>query len=126
MMHIGPRIKELRTARKMTQAEFAQRLGVTKSAVSSYENGSRLPSYDILIKITRIFKVSADHLLGCDPKSTIDVTGLSPEQLNTIRDIVVTYQKYNMLYQQMANKDGMGETLATLESMEENSANPPK
>ena len=56
MVDIGNKIKALRVSQKITQNEFATRLGVTKSAISSYENGSRLPSYDILIKISRIFK----------------------------------------------------------------------
>ena len=55
MVDVGSRIKELRVSQKITQNDFASRLGVTKSAISSYENGSRLPSYDILIKISRIF-----------------------------------------------------------------------
>ena len=63
MIELGTRIKALRTARRMTQAEFAERINVTKSAVSAYENGSRLPSYDVLIKIARLFKVSTDNLL---------------------------------------------------------------
>ena len=45
MNHLGDQIKHLRTARKMTQAEFAERISVTKSAVSAYENDTRLPSY---------------------------------------------------------------------------------
>lgn len=56
MVDIGNKIKELRTEQKMTQSDLAERLGVTKSSISSYENGSRLPSYDILLKIARIFK----------------------------------------------------------------------
>ena len=48
MVEFGQRIKELRGQRRMTQGEFARRLGVTKSSISSYENGSRFPSYDVL------------------------------------------------------------------------------
>lgn len=96
-MIVGSRIKELRKSRRITQAEFAERLGVTKSAVSSYENGSRLPSYDILIKIARIFNVSTDHLLGFDVRSFVDTTGLTPSQLATVQDIVTTYRQYNEL-----------------------------
>ena len=79
MVSIGGKIKKLRTERHMTQMEFAERLGVTKSAISSYENGSRLPSYDILLKMARIFKISTDMLLGNadDNRVTLDVTGLN-------------------------------------------------
>ena len=88
MNHLGDQIKHLRTARKMTQAEFAERISVTKSAVSAYENDTRLPSYDVLIQISRLFHVSVDYLLGCSEKTTLDVTGLTQEQVNTIQDIV--------------------------------------
>lgn len=40
MVDIGNKIKELRTEQKMTQSDLAERLGVTKSSISSYENGS--------------------------------------------------------------------------------------
>ena len=39
-IELGMRIQELRNGRNMKQAEFAKLLGVTKSAVSSYENGT--------------------------------------------------------------------------------------
>ncbi len=48
----------------MTQADFASRLGVTGAAVSAYETGNRLPSYEVLVKIANILGVSTDALLG--------------------------------------------------------------
>ena len=122
MIALGTRIKELRNTKKMTQAEFAERLGVTKSAVSSYENGSRLPSYDILIKIARIFKVSTDNLLGYSTKSTIDVTGLTQKQINTIQDVVTIYKRHNTLYRQMMNEDSVIETLVAMGLADEEEA----
>lgn len=97
MVDIGSKIKELRNDQKMTQTEFAERLGVTKSAVSSYENGSRLPSYPILLKMARIFKVSTDVLLGQEDENTvtINVTGLTKEQIAAVKESVETYRMYN-------------------------------
>lgn len=43
-IELGNKIKALRNGRNIKQAEFADLLGVTKSTVSSYENGTRLPS----------------------------------------------------------------------------------
>ena len=51
MVDVGNRIKELRMSQKITQSEFAIRLGVTKSAISSYENGSRLFYQNVLHQI---------------------------------------------------------------------------
>lgn len=96
---VGNRIRELRKSYKITQNEFANRLGVTKSAISSYENGSRLPSYDILIKISLIFKVSTDYLLGrIDKKTqTISISGLTDKQIESIKCIVNIYRTFNTL-----------------------------
>lgn len=114
MNHVGERIKELRNAKRMTQHEFAERINVTKSTVSAYENGTRLPSYDVLIKIARLFKVSTDHLLGYSTKSTIDVTGLTRKQINVIQDVVTTYKRHNTLYQKMMDDDSIADRLASL------------
>ena len=98
MVNIGSRIKELRTERRMTQTEFAERLGVTKSSISSYENGSRLPSYDVLLKMSRIFKVSPDVLLGQVDKNhaTLDISGLTNEQVIVLKDLIENYRKTNV------------------------------
>ena len=97
MVDISKKIKELRVERRMTQAEFAERLGVTKSSISSYENGSRLPSYDVLLKMARIFKVSTDVLLGHADQNHIalDITGLTGEQVIVLKDLVENYRKVN-------------------------------
>ena len=102
MVDMGDRIKELRVSQKITQSEFAERLGVTKSAISSYENNSRLPSYDILIKISRIFKVSTDYLLGCanEKTKTINVSGLTERQIASIKSSIDTYRIYNAIREQ--------------------------
>jgi transcriptional regulator with XRE-family HTH domain len=61
---LGARIARLRRDLGMTQAELAERLGVTQPAVSDYENGDiRLPA-DVVVQIARIVGVSTDELLG--------------------------------------------------------------
>ena len=59
MVDFGNTLKTLRLRENMTQAQLAQKLGLTKSVISAYETGLRLPSYDVLIHISKIFKVSA-------------------------------------------------------------------
>ena len=57
-------LKTLRTDKHLSQQELATRLGISKSAVSMYEQGRREPDFDILNKIADIFQVDADYLLG--------------------------------------------------------------
>ena len=97
MVDIGGRIKALRTERHMTQAQLAHRLGVTKSSVSAYEHGSRSPSYDVLLQLSRVFQVSADILLTGTDRSAVlvDASGLTPEQLSAIRGCIQMYRTFN-------------------------------
>ena len=53
MIDFGNILKTLRLKEDMTQARLAQKLGVTKSVISAYETGLRMPSYDILISIAK-------------------------------------------------------------------------
>ena len=103
--HIGNHIRALRLARSMTQEDFANRINVAKSTVSAYENGSRLPSYDVLVKIADLFHVTTDNLLGRSSGYMIDVSGLTAKQRNAIQDVVTTYQAYNRLSRLCADGD---------------------
>lgn len=81
MVDFGNRLKTLRLHHNLTQAQLAQKLGVTKSVVSAYENNLRMPSYDILIAISKIFKVTTDYLLGLEHKQELDLSGLTDEEI---------------------------------------------
>lgn len=57
-------ILELRKSLHLTQDEFADRILVTRQAVSRWENGDTVPNTDTLKLISRTFHVSVDYLLG--------------------------------------------------------------
>lgn len=88
MVDFGNTLKTLRLRKNMTQAQLANKLGLTKSVISAYETGLRLPSYDILIHIARIYNVSTDYLLGIEQKQEIDLSGLSQEEINALLNLI--------------------------------------
>lgn len=88
MVNFGNVLKTLRLKENMTQAQLAQKLGLTKSVISAYETGLRLPSYDILIHIAQIYSVSTDYLLGLEHKQEIDLSGLSQEEIDAILNLI--------------------------------------
>lgn len=88
MVNLGNNLKTLRIREGMTQANLAQKLGITKSVISAYETGLRLPSYDILIHIAKLFKVSTDYLLGIENKQEIDLSGLSTEEIDALLNLI--------------------------------------
>lgn len=64
MSGIGERLKQLRLSKKMTQGSLAKKLGVSVSTIGMYERGQRNPDNEMLIKISKVFSVSVDTLLG--------------------------------------------------------------
>ena len=85
---LNERIRQLREARGMTQVELARQLSVTKQSVSNWENNNIMPSIDMLIRISKTFSVSADYLLGLENRQTLDVSGLSAEQILHLQALI--------------------------------------
>lgn len=88
MVDFGNTLKTLRLHEEMTQAQLSQKLGLTKSVISAYETGLRLPSYDVLIHIAQIFKVSTDYLLGVDQKDSLDLSGLTQNEKSALLALI--------------------------------------
>lgn len=64
MSTVGERLKQLRLSQKMTQGALAKKLGVSISTVGMYERGQRNPDNGMLVKISKVFHISVDNLLG--------------------------------------------------------------
>lgn len=60
---LGERIGAIRRSRGLSQAELAQRLGISPSAMGMYEQGRREPSVQTLIALSRELNVTTDFLL---------------------------------------------------------------
>ena len=67
------KIKELRQSKDITQQKLADILGVSRSAIATWESGGSEPDNNMLIKIADYFGVSIDYLL--------DYTGREAEHL---------------------------------------------
>ena len=93
MVSMGDKLRSLRIEKNLTQKQVADRIGLAISAVSSYESGSRYPTYDTLIKLARMFHVSTDYLLGIADKRNIDVNGLNDEDVGLISQLVDKLRK---------------------------------
>ena len=94
MVDFGDRLKTLRLQNNMTQAQLAQKLDLTKSVISAYETGLRLPSYDVLIHISKIYNVSTDYLFGIEQKQQIDLSGLSQEEIDALLNLIKAMRRH--------------------------------
>lgn len=90
---LSERLAEVRKANKLSQTEVATKLNVTKQSVANWENGNVMPSIDMLIKISTVFNVSSDFLLGLNNRKFIDVTNLTLEETAHIQSIINDLKK---------------------------------
>ena len=63
--------KRLRTSSRLTQAEMAEKLGISRSTIGMYETGAREPDFETLERIADFFNVDTDYLLGRTEKTSI-------------------------------------------------------
>ena len=80
---IGENIMRVRKKSGLTQAQFGEVIGKSQSTVYSYENGSVIPSFEVLATISHFFGVSVGYLMG------IEWSPLSGKTLRELYDMYV-------------------------------------
>lgn len=105
MQDFGKRVKELRQRAGLTQQQLAERILVSKAAISNYELYERNPSPEILIKLARVFHVSTDYLLGIEEKTQVlDVSDLTDEDVEVLEQTAALLRKKNLEQKQTRRK----------------------
>ena len=85
IINIADRIRYLRDKAGMTQSDLAKRLGISRSAVNSWEMSLSVPSLANILEMREIFHVSVDYILYLDDTVNVDITHLGNEE----REIVI-------------------------------------
>ena len=73
---LGQRICELCAHLGWSQVELSRRLRVSKQTVSNWENDNIQPSIEMLVRLSKIFGVTTDYLLGLEDVPRLNVEGL--------------------------------------------------
>ena len=69
MSYLAKNLQNLRKIRQLSQQVFAERLGLTRSKVASYESGKAEPNVNKLLQIARFFDISINQLIEEDLKA---------------------------------------------------------
>lgn len=85
MDKIGRRIRFARKQAKLTQAQLAERLGLTKSAISQWEGDRTLPELPYLVGVCKVLHASSDYILF----------GREPDKLS--QEVITLAQRISML-----------------------------
>lgn len=68
-MKLSEKIYQHRKQMGLSQEELAERLGVTRQAVSKWEMGSSLPEMETVVSLSKVFGVTTDYLLHPDEQT---------------------------------------------------------
>lgn len=79
-------ILELRTKNGLTQNDLAEKVYVTRQAVSRWENGDTVPNTDTLKLLSRVFNVSVNTLLGAPRQLICQCCGMPLEDGTTSKE----------------------------------------
>ena len=88
---LSTNLKFSRQALQLSRKTVADRIGISASTLADYENGHAIPSVNVLVLLAELYHCSTDYLLGLEDKKnvrTIDVTGLTDEQIRAIQGVV--------------------------------------
>ena len=80
-------ILELRTKKGFSQEELAEKVFVTRQAVSRWETGETIPNIETLKLLSQVFDVSINTLLGSPRELTCQCCGMPLEDYNTSREV---------------------------------------
>ena len=122
-MSFAKKIQALRTNNGLSQEALADRLLVSRQAVSKWESGITLPETDKLVILSEMFGVSVDYLLKEDVAnassetldrvilrflgSAQDIDGISKELINIIQDGIVDDEERKTLDSIMVTLDAV-------------------
>lgn len=103
-MAFAERLKELRKQANLTQVELAKRLGIGQSSYADWERGRKKPTQENLVKISQVFSVSIDYLVGNSEEKSNDLDnvellfrmnskGLSKEEKETFKKELIEFME---------------------------------
>lgn len=95
-MTIGERLRILRSEQGITQQQLADRAGISRSNINTWESGKSLPLPDGLIALADCFGCSIDYLLGRESEDGMIV--LKTDQYSDDE------QEFIKLYRQLSNR----------------------
>lgn len=82
-MTLPDKIIKLRKAYGWSQEDFAEKLNVSRQAISRWENGTALPDAQNVLQISKLFHVTTDYLLKDDDESDGDIPAVQTEAKQT-------------------------------------------
>ncbi len=80
----------LRKSHNYTQEELAQKLDISRQAVSKWENGATVPDLEVLLKISRLYNITINDILEpkVEPQRITDFEQISTISMSELREVL--------------------------------------
>lgn len=89
----GDRLRNLRNSRNLHQSQLGELLGLSPSAIGSYERNLREPAYKHLVQIADLFNVSVDYLL-CRTHEPLTIEEFSKIESRELQQLLNDYSVF--------------------------------
>lgn len=97
---VGKNIKRFRNEKNMTQDQLAEKLSVTRQAVSNWENGKTQPDVETLGNIAQVLEVTLEDLIHDKPKKlhvAVKKGSTGGVTLGAVLAVVISYVKWGSI-----------------------------
>lgn len=94
-MKIGDLLKELRLQHNYTQQAVADKIGISRSVLSQYENNIVEPTAYVVAKCATFYEVSTDYLLGLEDDFGAPTATMEESLTREERELIEKYRELN-------------------------------
>lgn len=91
-------LKNIRRNKGYTQDKLAKMLNISRTTISCWESGISQPDHATLIKLSKIFEVTVDEILGVAPMRYEELSAIEQEFIQTIRLMPMNRVKEALIY----------------------------
>ena len=120
------RLKQLRQAYRMTQKQVAQILNLDRSTYAYYETATTCPDYGTLVRLAKMYRVSADYLLGMEDSPEVQ-TAVSAQEKTGVPLAAATLEEKQCLFTfRMMTPEEQQELLSAAQSILKGGQQPEK
>ena len=88
---IGQQVRKLRQQCNLSQVELASQLGVSVRTIKNWEGDISDPNLECLYRLLKLFRTSADELLGISTNEYLDLSGLDEKDKRKIKRAFQAY-----------------------------------
>jgi transcriptional regulator with XRE-family HTH domain len=87
------RLRKLRKSKKLSQQKLADKLELSRSAISSWEQGVTEPTIKHIVDLAYVFNCTVDYLLSVDSRKYVEVTNLKDGDIIALKTIISSLEQ---------------------------------